>query len=493
MAGPYQWLTLPTAIEQIQDRLNDYGVFWSQAEDEVYLLEALRVMNALTESFRASFNFTAQGSQWMNLGTISGSPRLRTVTDNELAVEMEYMLLEPPVGIAQWQGTNQFSVEKIQAAIAVRRNEVIQAAGCNTVNLAPVVSAIGATRTVLADTTLETRRIRFLNLVASASGTASSGAMTVAVTSTTGLHNGLIVQGTGIQAGAVITGVSGTNVSLSLPTSQVLSSTALSFFFPYYLKRSDQQAFHYFDSDYPQQTGLPSQWSVASEPPLSFDLDIAPATPGQLDILVLQSGPQLGSSPSLLGVPDDWSWLVMYGALGDLLSEEAESTDRQRAAYCAKRYQDGLQMMRRSNWLNQAFINGLVADTPSVEKKDRWSIGWQEDTGAIPAVVTDGIDQFNVSPCLAASVALTVVQNAPFLDETNTWVQVSRDDWDQILNYVQHICSFKMGGAEFAVTLPLIDEFFAYCQRKNKRQATYGLYVDILSTAGQKQDIEQPR
>jgi hypothetical protein len=428
----YQWLPLTTAVQQIQDRLNDAGVFWSVAEIGAYLVEGLRVFNALTESWKAEFTFTAQGSVWQNLGLIAGSPRLRTVTDGELCSHMEYMLLEPAVGIGAWTGTNQFDVEKLQSALSIRRNEVIQVAGCNTVNL-PAINATPSTRrTALADTSLEIRRIRFL---------------------------------------------------------QTLGSTVV----PYYLKRSDTQAFHYFNSDYLQDVGVPTQWSVASEPPLSFDVDVAPNTPGQYDVLVLQAGPQFGSTASLLGVPDDWSFLPMYGALADLLSEETESTDRQRAAYCAKRYQDGLDMIRKSNWFVQALINGAVADTPSLEKKDRWSIGWQEDTGGIPCVVTDGIDAFNVAPPTAASVLITVVQNAPFLDATNTYVQVARDDWDQVLNYVQHVASFKMGGAEFFATLGLLDEFFEYCQRKNKRTSTYGLYVDVLNTTGQKQDQEEPR
>jgi hypothetical protein len=429
---PYSWLPLATAVQQIQDRLNDGGVFWSVAEVQGYLLEGLRLLNALTESWKAEFTFTAAGSVWQNLGLITDSPRLRTVTDAQLCTQMEYMLLEPAVGIGSWTGTNQFDVEKLQTALSVRRNEVIQVAGCNTVNLAPINTTPGTRRTALADTVLEIRRIRFLQT----------------------FNSGVVIS---------------------------------------YMKRSDTQAFHYFNSDYLQDVGTPIQWSVASEPPLSFDVDVAPNTPGQYDVLVLQSGPQFGTNPSLLGMPDDWSFIPMYGALADLLSEETESTDRQRAEYCAKRYQDGLDMMRKSNWFVQALIGGAVADTPSLEKKDRWSIGWQENTGAIPAVVTDGIDAFNVSPPGSNSVLLTVVQNAPFLDPTNAFVQVARDDWDQVLNYIQHIASFKMGGAEFFATLGLLDEFFEYCQRKNKRTTTYGLYVDVLNTAGQKQDKEQPR
>jgi hypothetical protein len=489
MLTPYTWIDLPTALSNIQDRLNDEGVFWSEAELQVYLQEALSILNALTECWKEDFVFPAQGSTWNNLGTMAGSPRLRSVTFADILTEMEYMLLEPAVGTGPWTGTNQFSVEKLQTAVTLRQEEVIQASGCNTVNLAPVPS-IPLSRTVtLGDTELEIRRIRFLQLAGTANGTCASGAQTIAVDSTTGLYSGLVVQGAGIASGTVLTGVGAGSVTISLPTTAGLSTTPLTFLQPYYMKRSDIQAFHYFNSDFLQEAGTPSQWSVASEPPLSFDPDVAPAQPGQYDILVLENS-ILGG---ILAVPNDWAWVPMYGALADLLSEEPESTDRQRAAYCRKRYEDGVKMMLTSNWFTQATINGAVADTPSLETKDRWQIGWQEDTGAVPCVVTDGIDAFNASPCTALSVGMTVIANAPFLDSTDTYVQVSRDDWDAVLDYVQHVASFKMGGAEFALTVPLLDEFMAYCQRKNKRQLTYGLYTDVLNTQGQKQDVEEPR
>ena len=191
----YSWLSLTNAITNIQDRLNDAGVFWSQAELQIYLQEALKILNALTESWRAEFAFNTQGSQWINVGTVAGSPRLRTVTDDQLATQMEYMLLEPAVGIGAWTGTSQFSVEKLQSSLSVRRNEVIQVAGCNTVDLAQINSTPGTRRTLLPDTTLETRRIRFLQLVGSANGTYASGATVITVDSAVNLYTGLAIQG----------------------------------------------------------------------------------------------------------------------------------------------------------------------------------------------------------------------------------------------------------------------------------------------------------
>jgi hypothetical protein len=449
MPTTFTWLPLASATQQIQDRLNQNAVpsYWADAEIQIYLIEALRVFNALTEWYRADYTFTASGGEWVNpsLTFPLPSPRYRTVTDSDLLTEIEYMLLEPPVGIGAWTGTTQFTIEKLQSSLSVRVNETIQHSGCNTINLNPISATPNTRRTLLPDNVLELRRVRFFALQ---------------------------------------------------PDNT---------FNIYYLKRSDLQSFHYFNSDYLQQQGIPFQWSIASEPPLAFDVDITPNTEGYYDILALISNADFSTTPTVLSVPNDWCWVAMYGALADLLSEEPESTDRQRAEYCRKRFLDGMDMMRKSNWFTQATINNTVADTPSLEKTDRWNsgsplstppeTGWQEQTLGPPRVVTDGIDFLNVTPTAPVAVGMVMVANAPFTVTVNAvdYVQISRDDWDQILNYCQHIATFKLGGDDFASTLPLLDEFFKYCQRRNKRTATYGTYVDVLNKQGLKQDLALPR
>jgi hypothetical protein len=34
-------------------------------------------------------------------------------------------------------------------------------------------------------------------------------------------------------------------------------------------------------------------------------------------------------------------------------------------------------------------------------------------------------------------------------------IQLARDDYDAVLDYAQHLAAFKMGGQEFAATIPL--------------------------------------
>src|SRR5208282_3053094 len=107
MASQYTWLTLTAAITALQGRLNA-GLFWSPTELQIYLTEALRLRNALCEEWREDFVFPASGCQWQSIGSLTGSPRQRTVTDVSLYAEMQYMLLEPPSGGSTWNGTDQF-------------------------------------------------------------------------------------------------------------------------------------------------------------------------------------------------------------------------------------------------------------------------------------------------------------------------------------------------------------------------------------------------
>jgi hypothetical protein len=427
----FTWITAQQAISALQSRLQNTS-FWTTAECQVYLSEALRLWNSLTETWNTDFAFSATGSAWANLGTLAGSPRLRTVTDAYLYTQMQLMLLEPPTSAGAWTGTKQFDLASMQYALDKRRNEVIQASGCNLVNLAPLPSTPNQRRVVLPDTVLEPRRLRFVPA--------------------TGFGN------------------------------------------PMTLTREDTQAFQYFNPSYLQETGTPSSWSVPSEPPLAFDVDIAPNVPGAYDMIALQSGPAFTPpAATLLGVPDDWSWIPMYGALADLLGSESERTDHERAAYCLRRFTDGLKIMQNSNWLVQANINGVPVDTPSLFEHDSYSVEWQNDANAWPAVVQAGMDLVAACPGTAQSVGVTLVGNAPIPASLGEYVQVSRDVFDVVLGYAQRLASFKEGGQEFMATEVLEKDFYRAAQETNKRLMALGLFTDILHTAGKREDVQVPR
>src|SRR5215469_11372204 len=158
----FQWLTWLQARQALAGRLADPGmVYWADNELKLYLTEALRTWNALTEMWNADLAFTAtNASSWYNLSTLTGSPRLRTVVDVDIYTIMEAHLLEPQTG-GTWTGTSQFTITDLQGALHRRCQEVIQASGCN-LSVTNILSTPNVRRLFFSDTMLEPRRARFI-------------------------------------------------------------------------------------------------------------------------------------------------------------------------------------------------------------------------------------------------------------------------------------------------------------------------------------------
>jgi len=417
-------------VTDLSLRLADPNLlFWTKAELQLYLLEALRTWNALTEIWITALSFTSAPTPiWTDISQLAGSPRLRTLNDTDLYTVMQYHLLEPP-SAGTWTGTSQFTIPDLQGALQRRRDEVIQLTACNLAQISPAYS--GVIRTALPNTLLEVVRARF-------------------------------VPNTGT---------------------------------PVTLTREDTQAFDHFNPGHLQATAVPTSFSLIAEPPLVLDLDTAPAGGAVFDIIGIQSG--LAFNPpnsTLLGVPNDWSWVAKWGALADLLSRESEATDRLRADYCFKRYMDGIKIMQASNWLVSATIGGLPVDTPSMREMDAFANEWENDSTVWPVVVTAGMDLVAPAPTgTPANVVLNVIGNAPLPSLDGDCVSVLRDHYDAILDYAQVLASFKLGGAEFGATGDLEKKFFIAAQDQNKRLRSLGLYSDVLHQEGRRETIWQPR
>ena len=433
----FAWVTFLQARQALAARLADSGnVFWSDVECGVYIREALRTWNALTEYWNTDYAFQANSAQtWYDLSLPVASPRRRTVTDSDIYTTIEYHLLEPPTG-GTWTGTSQFNISDLQGALQRRRDELIQVSGCNIKQLPTLPTTPNTRRIYFPDSTLEPRRTRFLP------DSAYGGPVT--------------------------------------------------------LSREDTVAFDAFNEQHLQQWIFPTAWSVITGPPLAMDVDDAPNVPGGYDVLSLQAGPIFNPpAATIVGVPDDWSWLAKWGALGDLLSRDSEATDRPRADYCIKRYLMGLEVMKASNWLVSGTIDGVPVDTPSVREMDAWEPEWQNNATAWPSLVQAGMDFLAPCPTAAPSqiigVSLIVVGNAPCPILDNDFVQVSRDVYDVILDYAQVLASFKMGGAEFFDTKSLEKNFFDFAAATNKRLWKMGLFADYVHDEGKRQDREQPR
>ena len=429
----YSWLSQVDAVAALRGRLYN-SQLWSDAELWNYIVEALRLFNGLTEQWKSDWVIVNANGAWIDSGNGMTSPRRRTLTSNDLFTQMEYMLLEPASG-GTWTGSSQFSIADLQSALQKRLQDTIQDSACNIQQLPLQNSVPGTRRNLLADNVLQPMRIRY------------------------------IPQRTPVDYGPPIT-----------------------------LTREDTFAWSAYEPDWLQTFGPPQSWSVSAEPPLSFDTDFAPNTPGQYDILALISAPTIAApTGSLLGVPNDWSMVPMYGALSDVLSREPEAVDRQRAQYCFQRYEVELDAMSRSNWLADAFINNNDADTTSLMEMDSYAPNWQDNANTLSSFVIAGTDFGAPTPQAGQSLTMRMIQNAPLLDSTNTYVQVSRDDWNSILDYSHHVALFKRSGEDFFSSISLLQNFYKGASNVNKRLLTYGLFVEAIRNTGRRERIVVPR
>jgi hypothetical protein len=263
---------------------------------------------------------------------------------------------------------------------------------------------------------------------------------------------------------------------------------------PNTLYRDDTVANEWFNAPlYQLPSGTPQTFSLSSEPPLSFQVDIPPDSPGTYEAVVLQSGEPFNPPTStLIGIPDDFAWVLEFGALADLLGQEEESTDRERSAYCLKRYQDGLQLMLKTPWIELGRVNNQAVSIDSIVSADRYDPEWDSNpTGFGPVIVTGGIDFF-AAP-VNSNVGITCLGNAPVPSVGTDYIQCSRSDMDIIYDLAQSRACFKMGGNSFKESLELEKRAIQACSAENSRLKSIGAYSDILDQRGNAQERDANR
>lgn len=437
--GAYAFITLGELRGELLNRLQDPdAVYTTVSEANMLLTEALRVLNAQTLQPGTTdfvFDFNA-GDAWKSLNFAS-SPRQRTVTDSDLYVQMEGMLMEPMSG-SVWTGTNQYNIELLSAALQYRRDELLLQSAANVVNLFES-SPLASRRTYLPDSTLDLLRVRWIQV--------DSGQ-----------------------------------------------------FMPYALGREDVVSANAFGVNLPIEPGEPDSWMITANAPLAFDVSSIPDQVGTWDMLASFAGvPFAPPTAAFVGLPDDWTWVCLYGALADVLANSPEGRDAQRAKYCLMRYEQGKKAMLKMPWLLQATIGSVPVDTPGFKEMDTQIQNWeQRQPAGDPMIVVGGVDFIALAPFVptngaTVSSVLTVVGNMPIPVLDVDEVQLGRDAVDQVLNYAQHLASFKMGGKDFALTLPLLEQFEAYCRMKNTQYAALGLFRPQMLMEGQRQEFDDPR
>jgi hypothetical protein len=504
MASPvpsFPPITRATLRAQLQNRLNN-AQFWGTAELNTYLQEALTTWQAFARYWRNADTFnTKAGTFFYDLSALTPDLSYNT-TDAELLSTIEYHLLEPQSGIPTapaWAGTAMFPQQAYTDALEKRRNRflletasVVQHYTAN--NVVP-----GSSRVNLGSGLIDVRRAAWQGSSATGFVTTTGNAVTWygvgAPFNTDGTWNGLqiVINAVGYTILAVQS-----NSTLLLTTSAGTQAAPVTYAVagPYQiLWRDDEFAANAFDPGWVNNpaTPAPLAYSVVVTQPYTLQLLPPPGDAGSLDLLVIAQGVPLNPSVGVvLGIPDNYAWVVKWGALADLLSQDGPGRDLPRAKYCEARYREGVQLCRNMPTVINGSINGVSAEFDSVFNFDAYQSEWNNTVGP-PTILGLASQNMLATGCVpdgSYGIGLDVVQNCPLIQNDATPVTLTADLADLIVDEAQHLALFKEGGAEFSASVSLHQNFVQQAALYRARSLAQAQYWPAMSELNQV-DISQ--
>lgn len=428
----YAYLTLGQARGQLAQRLQDTGLVYfgagSPNELNAYIVEAIQTWQGFTASYkqRASLTPAASTPFYDLTSTLSPNCLQYTVTDRQIVNLILFHLLEPPL-MAAWTGTGQFLFSAIMSAIQQRLNRFLGDTGCVITRLLQNAAAPQQDRNFLPDTVLDVRRAAWIS-----------------------------------QTGT-----------------------------PSVLWRDDQyamQSFQFGGLTAPQDP--PGVYGVYTLPPVGIQVFPPPLNPGELNLLTVQSGVAVGTTPSavlstpvVLNIPDDLAWSVVWGAMSDLLSQDGPARDPARANYCEQRYLEAVEITKINPTVVLSQVNGQPVWTGSVFELDAYQTSWQSQTGQPQNIGLAGRNLIALGPVPDSAgygITLDVVSNIPVPANDGDFLQVDRGNLDAVLDYAQRLACFKMAGAEWEGTERLEQNFRKATQVENLRLRNLATFAPAL-------------
>lgn len=434
----YTTLTLSSIRSLLASRLHDSGlVHWESDELDAVITEGFRIFNSLTGHFRARGTFnTAAGTAFYDIPTEltdSGGTKLRayTIRDRAVIENIQRHLCEP-VGATTWLGSDQFTMQEVIDAISRRRNQFLYDTGCRlTEHSETFLTPPSGGRFELDESIMDVRRMVWKD----ADGR----------------------------------------------------------YHP--LTRDDEHMMTPALND----VGTPRSYSIIAAPALTVQLAPIPQDRGTVEMLTVDSMGDIDPTASsntgtLMGIPDDLVWAVMWGAIAELLDKDGPAFDPARAGHADRLYRLGVETALRTPVVLHGEVNGRATRLDPLHQADYARRGWQGKARGTPAVLAlpamDTIVTIPI-PKEIGSVTLDVVRNAPVPSSGN--IQIGREHLSAILGLAQFLAAFKEGGSEMQATIPSLQEFIAHAVLYNQKMAAGSVYREILQAAPYEEGSYRPR
>ena len=434
---PYTIITFGSAKTQLADRLDKAKVFWKDAELGLLIVEAMRTWNVMTGYWRKRIVLPTVSTQPFydlpSQATLAATHSF-TLKDRDLINDMQYSLIENVNnwGVSTaWAGTDMFDMAQFTRAIERRRNQFLLEAGTALTLETIAVAPPPIGRIPLPEAYIDVRRAAWRD---------SFGVFSV-------------------------------------------------------LFRDDEWAMNAFKSGWAQTPARPRVMSIAAAPQITLQVAPVPLDAGMLQVIVVKTGATLDPVAGIvLGVQDDFAWIIRYGAMADLLSQEGEARDVQRAEYCESRYQQGVNLARTSTGLMEVQVNDVPVRTDALYDWDTFQSEWQNSVGQPRVAALPGFSMLALNPVPNAvfgiSADAVIKAPVPVLDADP--IDIGREDLEAILNLAEHAGSFKQGGSEFSQGMALYKAAEESAKVYNSRIEEFSLFSEQMKDRARQEADKRP-
>jgi hypothetical protein len=261
------------------------------------------------------------------------------------------------------------------------------------------------------------------------------------------------------------------------------------------LWEDDSWAWQAFEPNYTTMApGIPATYARSTQPVQTFDVDANLSVPGTYEVLTIENSL---ASPTSTIIPDDWAWVLKWGALAELLGRESNAKDPMRQQYCEQRYREGMSLLTLAPALLGMRVNNVPLEIDAIVSADQYNTSWESAAPTAPTTaLVAGLNLVALSPTPDSAlynVSATVVENAPVPILQTDCINVTEDVYEAILDEAQHLAMFKCGGAEFQATISMHQRFLSLAALYSSRIAEMGEFAQVLYKQSQQEAERKPR
>ena len=261
----------------------------------------------------------------------------------------------------------------------------------------------------------------------------------------------------------------------------------------FHLWREDEQALAGLNPAWESTPATPYAYTILGTQPVELAVAPLPLTVGTLELLTVNVGAVFNpaSSATALGMFDNFSWVVKWGAIADLLRGDGQATSAYRTAFAEQRWREGVELAMLMPVIMAASIGGQGVMPVSLFDLDALYENWQDNVGTPVDLAVAGPNLVALRPVPNGvfTVVLSVARNAPIPADDGSHIQVGNEEIDAILDYAEAAGLFKAAEPSEAQ----MERFWRAALGYNKRLAANARFLATIKGRSYEEERDRPR